>query len=253
METLGFDRLAEGLREQADAVAAVVEDVPAGTTVPTCPLWTVKDLVGHLGQAHRWAADIVRTRAAAAFPDPLLAEPGEPPRWPHWLRDGAAELIDAVSEAGASSPLWTPIGPRPAVFWLRRMLAETVVHHADAALTAGKPYEIAADLAEDVISEAMDILSAPNATSLRAALAELRGDGQTLRWHPRDLPAGWRITRTPDGFGWDRSAAGADVTVTGPVRDLMLVLARRLPPGDHRVEVTGDRELLDHWLAATAL
>ncbi|MFD9961214.1 maleylpyruvate isomerase family mycothiol-dependent enzyme [Amycolatopsis sp. NPDC058986] len=253
METLGFDHLAEGLREQAGAVAAVVEAVPPGTAVPTCPLWTIRELVGHIGQAHRWAAGIVRTRTAAAFPDPLVAEPGEPPSWPHWLCDGAAELIDAVREAGASSPLWTPIGERPAAFWLRRMLAETVVHHADAALATGKPYEIAADLAEDVISEAMDILSAPNATSLRASLAALRGDGQTLRWQPQDLPAGWRITRTPDGFSWDRSANGADVTVNGPVRDLMLVFARRLPPTDHRVEVTGDRELLDDWLAATAL
>ncbi|MFC7586926.1 hypothetical protein ACFQYP_26735 [Nonomuraea antimicrobica] len=39
-----------------------------------------------------------------------------------------------------------------------------------------------------------------------------------------------------------------DVELSGPVAECMLVLARRLPPRD----VTGDRALLEHWLAHTA-
>ncbi|GAA4544455.1 maleylpyruvate isomerase family mycothiol-dependent enzyme [Amycolatopsis samaneae] len=253
MTHLGFDRLAEGLREQTGAFTAAVEGLAPDTPVPTCPLWTIRELVGHVGQAHRWAAGLVRTGTAAAIPDPFEAEPGEPPHWPGWLREGAAELAGAVGETGTDTPVWTPIGARPALFWLRRMLAETVVHNGDAALASGRPYLLAADLAEDVLSENLDMFSAPEATTVRPALAALRGDGQTLRLRPRGAAPGWRITRTPAGVGWDRGDADAEVTVTGEIRHLVLVISRRLPPDDPRVTVTGDRALLDEWLAATAL
>jgi hypothetical protein len=40
--------------------------------------------------------------------------------------------------------------------------------------------------------------------------------------------------------------------VSGEVADLMLVCSRRLPLDDARVEVTGDRALMEHWLARMA-
>ena len=43
-----------------------------------------------------------------------------------------------------------------------------------------------------------------------------------------------------------------DVAVRGPASDLLLVLMRRLPPGDPAVEVLGDAAVLDELLAATA-
>jgi acyl-CoA synthetase (NDP forming) len=42
----------------------------------------------------------------------------------------------------------------------------------------------------------------------------------------------------------------ADVTLAGPVEDLLLVLTRRLPAD--RVTITGDHALAEHWLARTA-
>ncbi|MGP4028833.1 hypothetical protein [Actinomadura sp. 3N407] len=60
-----------------------------------------------------------------------------------------------------------------------------------------------------------------------------------------------------DGPAWeygagDAEATTADVTTAGmtaagPVRELLLVLARRRTPDDpHEVKVTGDRPLLNH-------
>ena len=40
-------------------------------------------------------------------------------------------------------------------------------------------------------------------------------------------------------------------SVRGPASDLLLVLMRRLPPGDPAVEVLGDAAVLDELLAAT--
>ncbi|MBE1468172.1 hypothetical protein [Kibdelosporangium phytohabitans] len=62
----------------------------------------------------------------------------------------------------------------------------------------------------------------------------------------------WLITRTPDGPTWERSVTGeANVTVSGTVQDLLLLFYRRT--GVDSVTVAGERELLTHWLAHTAL
>ncbi|WP_245645426.1 maleylpyruvate isomerase family mycothiol-dependent enzyme [Pseudonocardia acaciae] len=247
---LSPDRLADGLRAQTDAFAAAVQGVDPRTRVPTCPRWRLRDLVGHIGQEHRWAAGIVRTGAAAPVPDPKQADPGAPTRWGEWLRAGAEELIAAVTDAGAATPVWTVLGPKPAVFWLRRSLADTSVHHADAALTSGAAFRIAPDLAADAVDEWLTLLSDPAAPTVKPDVALLRGDGQTLRLEPPSGP-GWLVTRTPSGVRVQRAGGRADVTVAGPVADLLLVLTRRVPPD--RATVTGDRALVEHWLAHTAL
>jgi predicted lipid carrier protein YhbT len=148
--------------------------------------------------------------------------------------------------------VWTFIGDRPARFWLRRMLADTAVHVADAAITAGRPFTIAPDLAAETISEGLWLISAAGAADLKPELGELRGDGQTLQLRPADIEPGWLITRAPGGVTWERRTADADVVVAAPVRDLLLVFARRITPDDTRLAITGDRALLDHWWAHTA-
>jgi len=145
--------------------------------------------------------------------------------------------------------VWTFFGPQPARFWLRRMLHDTTIHHADAALATGKSFTVAPDLAADAISEWLEVLSDPVTASIKPDFAELRGVGQTLLLEPAD-GTGWLITRTPDGVRWTRENKPADVTLTGPVKDLLLVLTRRLPAD--RVTVTGDQALAAHWLAHTA-
>jgi uncharacterized protein (TIGR03083 family) len=248
---LDVERLATGLREQTEAFADAVADLDPHAVVPTCPEWRVRDLVGHIGQAHRWSAELVRRQAAAPVPDPRDAEPGDPQDWAGWLRDGVADLTGAVS-ADPGSRVWTFVGERPATFWLRRMLADTSVHHADAALTAGVAFAIAPDLAADAISEGLELISAAGAANLKPALAELRGDGQTLQLRPEEQSSGWLITRAPNGVTWERRTAVADVVVSGAVRDLLLLFSRRVAPDDAQVTITGDRALLDHWRAHTA-
>jgi len=79
---LDVERLASGLREETAAFARAVTGLDPGAKVPSCPEWRVRDLVGHIGQAHRWSAELVRIRAAAPVPDPRNAEPGDPQCWP---------------------------------------------------------------------------------------------------------------------------------------------------------------------------
>ncbi|MEV0089358.1 maleylpyruvate isomerase family mycothiol-dependent enzyme [Saccharopolyspora sp. NPDC050642] len=240
-------QLVKGLHERTAGFAEAVAGADPNARVPTCPEWPLRVLVGHVGQAHRWAAGIARS-GPTPVPDPFDADPGSPEDWSDWLHEGASILADAVLSAD-DRPVWTFLGPRPATFWLRRMLHDTTVHHADAALATGAAFEVAPDLAADAISEWLEVLSDPVAQTVKPAFAELRGTGQTLLLRP-DTGLGWLITRTPDGVRWTRATETADTALAGPARDLLLVLTRRLPID--QVTITGDRNLADHWLARTA-
>lgn len=245
-------RLVEGLHTVTTDLAEAVAGADPEAKVPTCPEWPLRVLVGHVGQAQRWAAETARGKQTPS-PDPFEADPGAD--WTAWLRDGAAELTEAVLAAG-DRQVWTFFGPGPATFWLRRMLHDAVVHHADAAFVTGATFEVAPDLATEAITEWLDVLSNPLTPTIRPKFAELNGTGQTLAFHPTDGPA-WLVTRTPDGprvrpgnQAQPDTPNGPNVTLSGPVADLLLVLTRRLP-ADH-VTVTGDRAVIDHWLAHTA-
>lgn len=240
-------RLVDGLHESTAGFARAVAGADPDARVPTCPDWPLRVLVGHIGQAHRWAADIVRS-GPSPVPDPFVAAPGGPTEWAGWLREGAEALAGAVLAAG-ERPVWTFLGDGPATFWLRRMLHDTTVHHADAAFATGAEFQVAPDLAADAIGEWLEILSDPVTPTLKPTLAELRGTGQTLQLRP-ETGDGWLITRTPRGVRWARATEAADVTLSGTVADLLLVFTRRWPL--ERVTVVGDRALAEHWLAYTA-
>ncbi|MFC0114084.1 maleylpyruvate isomerase family mycothiol-dependent enzyme [Kibdelosporangium aridum] len=234
------------LRAQTETFAEAVTGLDGNKQVVTCPEWSVRALVAHVGHAHRQTANIIRTGQPEQFLDPLTAD--VPQDWGPWLRAGAEELADAVIQAG-DKKVWTLIGSLPASFWLRRMLHETVIHSFDAAVTAGIAYRIHADVAVDGIEEGLQMVSIPDAGKIRPHFANLRGTGQTLRL--RANGNAWLITRNPDGVAWQRSDDDADVTVSASAQDLLLLFYGRLGIDD--VTVTGDRDLISHWLVNTAL
>ncbi|WP_329395341.1 hypothetical protein [Streptomyces melanogenes] len=101
------------------------------------------------------------------------------------------------------------------------------------------------------MTQLLELLSAPVMATLKPTVASLRGVG-SIGLRAREEPIeGWVVTRTPTGVSWRRGPGAADVTVTGPMQDLLLVLMRRLPP--ERLTIDGDRRLFDHWLAHSAL
>jgi uncharacterized protein (TIGR03083 family) len=256
MSTPHRERLATGLREQTAALAAAVEGAEPGRQVPTCPEWPLRNLVEHVGQAHRWATELIERRSTEILPLPEVPGDLDAARWSGWLIEGAEQLVDTVERAHADVTVWTPVGPGKPVFWLRRMLHDTSVHHADGALTvgAGDAYTLAPDLAADAIDEGMELMSAPGAVSFQPALAELCGQGETLLLRPMESNLeGWLITRTPSGITWERRDDGGDAVLRGRAVDLVLVMTRRISLDDSRVEVTGDRGLFEHWLANTPL
>jgi uncharacterized protein (TIGR03083 family) len=253
MPTPGDDRFFAELRGCTAELARII-DGDLERPVPTCPGWTFRQLATHVGRGHRWAAQIVATRAPAPIPMREVADgklPQDPALHASWLNAGAGQVIEAVTAAG-SDPVWTLAGIGPASFWARRRAHEAAVHLADAQLAAGRPVDLDPEVAADGVDE---WLARTGDTTDPARAQDLRGDGQSLHFHATDsgLPGTgeWLVTRTPSGVTVARGHGKADVAVRGPAASLLLVLTRRLPPSDPGIEILGEQALLTHWLQHT--
>jgi len=250
---LAFDRYVTEFATETRRLGEVTAALPADTPVPTCPEWTVRDLVTHVGSGHRVAAGLVEQRLSQPPPFTPTDAPQEPADWPEWLAAGAARLTAAVRDAGPECPVWTWQDDRTAGFWLRRMLHDELVHRYDAEFAAGAPGPVAPDLAADGVSDILACaarLSTPRYAA-RGAFTGLAGTGETLLFEATDpgLDSAWLVTRAPEGAVWRTGRGPADVRVAAPARDLLLVLNRRLDPQRADLSVTGNRELFAHWVA----
>jgi uncharacterized protein (TIGR03083 family) len=254
MFPLGFDRYFVEFEAETARLAVLVHDTDVQQPVPSCPDWTLEQLVGHVGRGHRWAADIVERRVLKPIPLPEVAVPAHADERSEWLTAGARMLADAVRAAGPQQPVWTWSVDRSAGFWLRRMLHDELIHRFDAELALGIEGDLAADLAADGVSDILDILATLSKPDLGyPGFAGLLGTGESLQFSATDSDLGssgeWSVTRSPAGVTWQHGHDRADVTVRGPSLQLLLLLNRRLSADTAAVEILGDRELFEHWLA----
>ena len=245
---LPVDRYRTELETHVAALAESLRGVDLARTVVTCPEWSLAVLARHVGVSARWTAELVARRATALMPMADVADTampdGDDPR-SRWLAASARRLVDAVRDAPADARIWTFVGPRPAIFWLRRITGEAAVHRADVALTLGRPFELAPEVAADLLSEGLGLLADRGGAA---------GRGETLHFHATDGlgEAGeWLVRRSPDGIEVERRHARADVAVRGPATELLLVLLGRLPPTHPGMHVLGDESVLATWLEDT--
>jgi uncharacterized protein (TIGR03083 family) len=113
---------------RANAVAAGL-DAP----VPTCPGWTVLDLVAHQGMVHRWATSHLRGRPVEP-PEPLELEGRRSADPLGWFDEGATALLQAIVDApdDLDAHVFLREPPPPRLFWVRRQCHETTMHGVDA-------------------------------------------------------------------------------------------------------------------------
>ncbi|MFB9473122.1 maleylpyruvate isomerase family mycothiol-dependent enzyme [Nonomuraea salmonea] len=220
--------------------------------VPTCPGWTIADLVTHVGRLHRWTAHVLGNQAQEriwSFQVPTGLPEGVPGD-AAWLTAGAGEMLETLRATDPSTPVWSWGPEKRASWWPRRMFFELLIHRVDAELALGVDPEIPAETAIDGIEELLHNL--PSARWVTKPLAELGLEGATIHLHASDADGEWTITQGPAGtFTWERGHAKGDVAVRGPVAELLLVLYGRRSPA--AVTVHGDQDLLDRWLSAASL
>src|SRR5436190_6650714 len=202
--------------------------------VPSCPGWTVDDLVRHVGLVYRHKVESMRLGR-------------QPESWPpDTSGEAALDLLDRqyrdlLAEFAArkpDEPTVTWYTPEQTVgFWIRRMAQETVIHRVDAELALGEQFaEIPDDLALDGIDEVLGFVAFGSvewheyATGLPgAALPPVLVRAGERRWLVRAAPEAVTVT-AGDG------AAGA--TISGTPRDVLLWLWRRADGG---VDRSGDQ------------
>jgi uncharacterized protein (TIGR03083 family) len=121
--------------------------------VPTCPGWTVDDLVRHVAMVYLHKIECIRTgKEPEQWPPDTSGEPAMA------LLDRAyAALVAEFAARADDEPAASWYEPDQTVgFWIRRMAQETVIHRVDAELAAGLPIApISADLAADGIDEVL--------------------------------------------------------------------------------------------------
>ncbi len=257
MSWLEHDRYCAAIVSETALMRETACGADEGRTVPSCPDWTLRDLLLHVGRAHRWAELMVRERATAEVPDDAAHVPDHDPApgpgaLDAWLEAGATRLADTLRAAGPDLPVWTWARPQRAGFWARRMTHETLVHRADAALAAARPFTTDPELAADTVDEWLELITDPEQIAGDKELTELLGTGQTLHLHATDADAEWVIVRGPERLEVRRAHEKCDVALRGTLTDVVLALMRRLPLDSDRLEVLGERPLLDHWLARTS-
>lgn len=139
--------------DRIDALLADVGDDGWARSVPACPGWSLTDLVGHLGEVHRWVVTAVEEghgRGAASPPGPASLA--------GWWHDGATRLR-ATLTVDPAAPAWSFHPPQQIVgFWQRRQLHENLVHRIDVEQALGAPRgPVRAEAAADGLAEVADI------------------------------------------------------------------------------------------------
>jgi uncharacterized protein (TIGR03083 family) len=230
------------VQREGERLASVAERTSPDAPVPTCPDWTLRDLVRHVGGIHSWAATIVGQARSRPY-DPFAELEAS---WPSdaglvdWFREGHQALVHALQSAPHDLSCFAFLpAPSPLAFWARRQAHETGIHRADAEGSSGIAPTYPPEQAVDGIDELLfGFMSRPG--------QRLKTDQpRTLALQATDTHAAWQVHISPDEPRVSREALSADCCVNASASDLFLLLwNRRAPTG---LDVQGDVGLLDLW------
>ncbi|WGL52636.1 maleylpyruvate isomerase N-terminal domain-containing protein [Nocardioides sp. BP30] len=232
----------EGLREAMIAFVRYADRAGLAADVPTCPGWTVRDLVAHQGMVHRWATDRLQG-ARVADPERWLAEGAAEADPLEWLRDGVVELAQAFTRVpdDVEAPVFLEDAPAPRAFWARRQCHETTIHAVDAQTAAlGRPPR--AEETQIPLALALDGLDELVMGNVPRSKYRLRSSRPTsLAVAPGDAGVWWLMRVGPDPVVSSRHTGpiAADHVLEGTATELYLRLWNRAadtatPLGDWR-------------------
>ena len=227
-------------REHAAFVAAA-SAAPMDAPVPSCPGWTLSDLVFHLYEVQYGWHRVTAERREGFDGLSLPARPAD---------DLALEVIVGehlgytamLRGFPPETPIWTWAGPESFAWLARRMAQETAVHRIDAQLAAGvEPSPVDAELASDGIDEFLFYFG---------NMAEGAWEGR-VHLHCTDVEGEWLVL--PDGkyFAVTREHAKGDCAIRGAAHDILMALWRRAPLS--ACDVVGDAALAERFVAGSRL
>jgi uncharacterized protein (TIGR03083 family) len=211
--------------------------------VPSCPGWSVGDVVGHVGGAHRWCSRVLAGGEATSS-RPSSDAKMEMAQLLPWYREGLEEMLGQLRSTPPDRPTWTPVPAGTAGWWTRKMVVETALHRWDAAdavaFAHGRTpepvaFEIAVDGIDEFVGDFVTGLVRRSGGTAPAGAVELVA---------LDGPKSWTMD-----LGGSRD--GTVTTVSGSASDLVLWLWNRLPDPLERLQIEGDTTVVERWLTLT--
>jgi uncharacterized protein (TIGR03083 family) len=235
METedyLGF------VRRQSDALLTEAR-TNLDAVVPSCPGWTVVDLVAHIGGAWGWASAVVRSGERSDSPSPPDDLDGL--EVVGWAEEQLQALLGTLEHADPSANCWTFGLPRTPVFWFRRQALETAVHAWDCSGAVGEQTPLNAELASDGIDEFLSAMLPRQVKHHPDAWT-----GQSLHLHRTDGEGEWTVRLGPDGeVSTERAHGKGDVGLRGTASSLYLWVLNRISVDE--LELFGDPAVAALW------
>ncbi len=220
-------------RQELDLLlAAAATDLSAA--VPSCPGWTVADVLHHLRNVFQHKTVVLEL---GAFPEEelwrVIAD-----QVPADLLDDVAwwsdELQRQLSHHGYEDHTCTFMAEDQSIaFWYRRMALEVLVHRVDVERAIGVVSPMPAALSIDGIDELCWFMSSEAFEHAQQGWA-----GQSVALE--SAPWCWRLTFTPRSV-LAEAAHGADARISGEPGEVLLKLSGRTA----EVHCGGDRGALD--------
>lgn len=231
------------LRDSVATITAVAEG-NLSRPVPACPNWTMSHLVWHCTRVHDATVQIVadkvqgfdKLRPYKRVDDEVLVET---------FTSGADKLLDVLEATPVDEEIWSWVGPAPAMWAVRRMTQETMVHAWDAATAVGPASRMPAAMASDGIDEFLH-------NFLRLQREAMPAPGGSVHIHCTDVNGEWLIDEPePGNVVVTREHAKGTCAIRGSASQLLLVLWRRQPLST--VEVIGATDVAQRFIERTAL
>lgn len=234
--SLSFAAHGTGIGDAGSVIRAQAVAAGLDAPVPTCPGWTMRDLVVHVGLAHRWAIANLAGKGPDQWPSEasVTAEAAAAPDLLDWFDEGLVGVLHDL----ASSPedlqafFFLKDAPPPRHAWARRQCHEMTIHGVDAmAARLGRlpsPAEtwITPELAADGVDELLMGFVPRKSGTLRSPAPV------TALVRATDVDRAWtmRLSEAPvvtiTGTRQEATAA-ADVLVEGSAVELYLGLWNR--------------------------
>jgi len=235
-------RFLECLASDYARMRTVAEATGLGAKVPTCPEWTLADLVQHVAQVYLHKAECMRLgRHPENWPPDLS---GEPPL--ESLDRGYRDLVAEFAARPAESTTYTWYQPDQTVgFWIRRMAQETVIHRVDAELAAGvEVAPIPEDLAVDGVDEVLVAFLEYGVSGWPEEFTETLGSTSGARVRLDAGETAFLVEMAPATLKVSRVEVGApaDAAVSGGASEVLRWLWNRA--GDEVVKRDGDENAL---------
>lgn len=235
---MDYDYL-QSIEADGKALAGIAADFDLELSIPSCPDWTLKDLLAHVAGANRWVNKCV-SEGLAAQERVLPLGPDGREELVEWFNQSTDELLSVLSGTPPDELVWTPIrGALGSVWWRRKAALEAAIHRTDAgnALRAG-PEIIDAQLALDGIDEyAEEFLPL-----MLLGVAELPPVTAVLL-SPNDIDESRTLSLVVAGD--DRDPGIPRVELKASASDLLLWMWNRVP--EATLTVSGDDTVVQWW------